>query len=139
MSHNNQVHSVFGDVIYSYTRAAALDDGVLVDVSETAQEAGILYPVAITAAAWADCVQWSETDSEERKVHQDQNGRLWDVLWMMRAAIIANRDASSLPFSVYRVARSGTLRTPQLAWLQADVGPGDDGEPVITIMLPNED
>ena len=32
---------IFGDVIYSYTRAQALADGVLVDVSERAKRAGI--------------------------------------------------------------------------------------------------
>src|SRR6185437_8267129 len=38
----------FGEVIYSYTRAQAIADGVLVDVSETAKEAGFKYPVALT-------------------------------------------------------------------------------------------
>ena len=37
------------DLIYSYTRAQALADGVLVDVSQMASEAGFRYPTAITA------------------------------------------------------------------------------------------
>ena len=40
--------SVFGDVIDVYTRAEAIEDGVLVDVTETAKEAGIVYPTAVT-------------------------------------------------------------------------------------------
>ena len=40
------------DLIHSYSRAQAIEDGVLVDVSETAREAGFTVPVAITRAAW---------------------------------------------------------------------------------------
>src|ERR1019366_7436165 len=43
---------VFGDVIYSYTRKQAIEDGVLVDITEMAKEAGIKYPVAITSTAF---------------------------------------------------------------------------------------
>jgi type I site-specific restriction endonuclease len=31
---------IFGEVIYSYTRAQAIEDGVLVDVTDMAKEAG---------------------------------------------------------------------------------------------------
>ena len=40
------------EIIYPYTRAQALEDGVLVDVSEIAKEAGIKFPVALTAAVY---------------------------------------------------------------------------------------
>lgn len=33
--------NTFGPVVFSYTRAQAIEDGVLVDVSEMAKEAGI--------------------------------------------------------------------------------------------------
>jgi hypothetical protein len=42
--------------IHRYTRAEALRDGVLIDVSQAAREAGIRYPVPLTAAPWAKCV-----------------------------------------------------------------------------------
>ncbi len=45
---------IFGEPISIYTRAQALDDGFLVDVSELAKEAGFRFPVALTRAAWAD-------------------------------------------------------------------------------------
>jgi hypothetical protein len=38
------------DLIHRYTRAGALADGVLVDVSAVAREAGIRFPVALTRA-----------------------------------------------------------------------------------------
>ncbi len=44
------------NLIYAYTRAQAIADGVLIDVSAFAAEAGFKYPVALTSAAWANCV-----------------------------------------------------------------------------------
>ena len=40
------------DLIYSYSRAQAIDDGILVDVSAHARDLGIRYPVAVTATLW---------------------------------------------------------------------------------------
>ena len=39
-------------VISQYTRAQAIEDGVLIDVSKMAKEAGFTIPVAVTAAVW---------------------------------------------------------------------------------------
>ena len=64
------------EVIYAYTRAQALSDGVLVDVTETAKEAGIRYPTAVTCAVWQQYVR-----VPEEVPWQDERGRLWDVLW----------------------------------------------------------
>jgi hypothetical protein len=47
------------DLISAYSRSEALADGLLVDVTETAREAGFLYPVALTRAAWELCVALS--------------------------------------------------------------------------------
>ena len=104
-----------------------------------AQEAGFKWPVAVTSAAWADCVAWSEDDSD-KQVHQDQSGRLWDVLFMASHAI--RQDSGSgdrLLFKLYRVRRDGYSMEAILATLKLIVGPGDQGEPVITILLPDED
>jgi hypothetical protein len=38
-----------------------------------------------------------------------------------------------------RVRNDNRDRTPPLVWLKALCGPGDQGEPVITILLPEED
>ena len=45
--HNNDAKP-FGPVIYSYTRAQAVADGVQVEVTKTAAEAGIKFPVFLT-------------------------------------------------------------------------------------------
>jgi hypothetical protein len=70
------------DVIHSYTRAGAIRDGVLLDVSATANEAGFKYPVALTAAAWAKCVA-----VPPGVLCQDEAGRLWDLLWQLARAV----------------------------------------------------
>ena len=138
-SNDHTAESYFGEAISNYTRAQAIEDGVLIDVNDMAQEAGFKLPVAMTVAAWSDCVDWSEDDSN-RQVHQDQSGRLWDVLFMASHAIRTQTgQASRLPFTLYRVPRDGCSRRSVLAQLKVVIGPGDRGEPVITILLPNED
>lgn len=128
---------IFGEPISTYTRRQALDDGVLVDVSELAREAGFKFPVAMTRAAWEDCVSWDEADSK-RQTHQDEQGRLWDALYM--ASLAARRNGGSeVRYQLYRVPRGGRGVRPRLVTLAMHVGPGDEGEPAITIMLPGED
>lgn len=137
MTPSDNLESLFGNVIYAYTRADAIADGALVDVSQTAREAGFRLPVAMSAAAWADCVEWSEADSQ-RQTHQDEPGRLWDVLWM--AAITARKaHGQRVPFQFYRVRRGGRGTRPKLTTLHLHIGPGDDCAPVITILMPHED
>lgn len=118
------------DVVHRCTRKQAIEDGFLVDVSETAREAGIKHPVAITRAVYDRYVQ-----VPEGVVCQDEAGRLWDVLWMFRTA--ARKCAGDrLLYRLY--VRNDNVR-PRPVTLKAICGPGDDAEPVITILLPNED
>lgn len=138
MNENQTVTELFGEVIYRYTRAQAIEDGVLVDVSDMAREAGFRWPVAMTSAAWADCVAWSE-DDDQRQVYQDESGRLWDVLWMAFVAIRSANGGTQLEYQLYRVPRDGKSVEAGLTTLKLVCGPGDTGEPVITIMLPGED
>ena len=131
--------SFFGNVISTYTRAQAIEDGVLVDVSSMAREAGFKWPVALTSGAWADCVAWTDDDSRQQ-AHQDQSGRLWDVLYMASHAIRTSKDSGDrLLFQLYRVPRDGYSTEAVLETLKLIVGPGDTCEPVMTILLPHED
>ena len=131
MTKNETKNDVFGDVIYQYTRAQAIDDGFLIDVTETAREAGISFPTAMTAAVWEQCVT-----VPEKAAWQDEMGRLWDVLTMLRYAIAHSKATQELAFSV---AVQNDARGPSRVELKALCGPGDQGEPVITIMMPDED
>jgi hypothetical protein len=121
------------DLIYRYTRAQAIEDGVLIDVSTVAREAGITYPVALTSAAWGRCV--TVPPGVEC---QDEAGRLWDVLFLLRLAIGRSDGGPEVCFGAH-VRDDYREGTPPLVRLKAVCGPGDAGEPVITVMLPEED
>lgn len=123
------------DIIHVYSRKRAIADGVLVDVTATAVEAGFKIPVALTSAVYEDCVRWDEADGRV----QDEAGRLWDVLWMAFNAAMRNRGGQRVEFELLRVDRAGYGYTPGRVRLAMEVGPGDTGEPVITIMQPHED
>lgn len=127
----------WNELVHRYTRAQAIADGLLIDVSTMAKEAGFRIAVALTAHVWADCVEWTDADSI-RQVTQDEAGRLWDVLWM---ANIAARRAQSdrVIFELFRVPRGGRGQRPRRTTLQMHIGPGDEAEPVITIMALGED
>ncbi len=138
-SNEPSAESFFGNVISTYTRAQAIEDGVLVDAGTMAKEAGFKWPVALTSAVWDDCVSWTDDDSQ-KQVHQDQSGRLWDVLYMASHGIRTRKDSGDrLLFQLYRVSRDGFSTGSALVTLKLIIGPGDAGEPVITILLPEED
>ena len=107
---------------------------MLIDVSATAREAGFKYPVARAAAPRSRCVE-----VPPGVVCQDEAGRLWDVLTMLRvAAGRPSDDPHELRFAVH-VRNDNRERPPPLVRLKALCGPGDQGEPVITIRMPDED
>jgi hypothetical protein len=133
----NNVSDIFGEVIHTYTRQQAIEDGYLIDVSYQAVEAGFRYPVALTRAVWEDCVAWSDDDSQ-RQAYQDEAGRLWDVLWMASRAALRSR-GERVQFQLYRVPRGGRGVRPRLVTLVMHIGPGDEGDAVVTLMLPGED
>jgi hypothetical protein len=121
------------EVISRYSRAQAIEDGVMINVSAVAREAGIRYPVALTAAVWAHCVAVPEGIE-----CQDEAGRLWDVLHMLRIAIQRSASGDGVGFAVH-VRNDNREGTPPLVQLWAVCGPGDDAAPVITVMMLDED
>lgn len=127
------------DLIHSYSRAEAIADGVLVDVTKPASEAGFKVPVTITRAAWADCVEWNDEIEARKATTQDESGRLWDVLWMAFNACRRPGEGQRRVFELHRVPREGRGNRPRRVALAVHIGPGDNAEPVITIMQPNED
>ena len=124
----------FGKVVYAYTRSQAVADGFQIEVTKTAGEAGIRFPVFITRTAF-DAYVTVPPDV----TGQDETGRLWDVVWMLRFAIRKTQTGRTrLPFALY--VRNDNRR-PQLVKLLAMCGPldMDDPQPAITVMMPDED
>ena len=132
---NGQSGSDFGPVIYSYTRAQAIADGFQIEVTKTAAEAGIGFPVFITRGVYEQCVA-----VPTGVTGQDEAGRLWDVVWMLRFAIIRSQPGTSrLIVALY--VRNSDSHPARLVKLLATAGAVDidDPAPAITVMLPDED
>ena len=130
----NPHDSPFGPVIYSHTRSQAVADGFQVEVTKTAQEAGIMFPVFLTRAVFDTYVA-----VPQGVTGQDEAGRLWDIVWMLRFAIRkAQSGQDHLPFALY--VRNDNRRA-KLVKLIATCGAldMDDPQPAITVMLPDED
>jgi hypothetical protein len=131
------------EIIYSYTREQAIADECLIDVSSTAAEAGFIHPVAITKAAHSKYVEWSEADTDGQ-TYQDEAGRLWDVLWVLKCALLRLKKLNAKPsneifYKLHVIPRDGRSRKPTIAELKVVIDGGDNGQAVLTIMLPNED
>ena len=133
---------MFGPVIHEYSRAEALADGTLVDVMAEAEKWELANPikcpfkwhVAMTATVWHEFVQW---DNDEEHAYQDESGRLWDVLFMAYMGAKKNPDASEIEFPLSSVPHG--KQKGEEKRLRLVISGGDNGEPVMTIMLTNED
>lgn len=121
------------DLVFRYTRAQAIADGVQVDVSELAREAGIKFPVFLTRAVFDKYVT-----VPLGVTGQDEAGRLWDVVWLLRMALVrATSGENRLPFALY----VREVRGLRLVKLIAYCGPldFDKPEPALTVTAPDED
>ena len=126
--------SPFGEVIYSYTRSQAVADGVQVDVTKTAQEAGIKFPMFLTRAVFDNFVAVPPASTG-----QDEAGRLWDLIWMTRFAILRSHGHTDrLPVALY--VRNDNHRAKLVKLIATcsalDI---DDPQPALTLMMPDED
>jgi hypothetical protein len=131
---NKAAADIFGPVIYTYSRVQAVAEGVQVEVSKVAKEAGIRFPVFLTRAVYDSFVV-----VPPGVTGQDEAGRLWDIVWLLRFAIRkAQPGQARLPFALY--VRNDN-KAPRLIKLVAMCGALDidDPQPAITIMLPDED
>jgi hypothetical protein len=136
----------FGPVIYSYTRSQAIADGFQIEVSKVAREAGITFPVFLTRAVYDNYVTVPPALKNGKcGSHQDEAGRLWDIVWMTRFAILKAKPGQGgqcgshrLPVALY--VRNDNRRA-RLIKLIATCGPLDidDPQPAITVMMPDED
>jgi hypothetical protein len=139
------------ELISVYSRNQAIEDGVLIDCTdepfdELNRNAGLLFDVAMTNAVFHRYVEVPE----QFQGSQDVKGRYWDVIWMFRCAASRHKaDGNELFFEFLclpngdvgyeeneKRADGGVYRLVQL---KAVVGPGDRGEPCLTVMLPTED
>lgn len=114
----------WGEPISVYTRAQAIEDGVLVPVDDLAREAGFLIPVVMTASVDALC-------GSHGRPYADYRGRQWDVLYLAAYAWKRALRANSAPHEARFVVRMGARNETLVLAFNAYEG--------FTIMLPGED
>lgn len=143
------------NIISSYSRAQALEDGMLVDIDAidptikegrpgARLEAGYKVPVAVTKRVYDECI----AVNERCEGHQSIAGRLWDVMFLSRMAPGSGRNTDHHTYKFYCTRPNepapgaqmmGEGSSAELTELVMVIGPGDNAEPVITIMFPGED
>ena len=124
----------FGNLIYSYTRAQAIADGVLIDVTDEAKAHGFKVPVAITDHLFHGYVAF--VPEELQSQGQSATGRLHDLLTLAMIAARTSKGTDRAYFKIAFLMAPGRAETVQVI---AHIGPGDTAEPVLTIMLPEDD
>ena len=96
------------EVISAYSREDAIEDGVLVDISKWAREAGFRHPVAVTQAVWR-ILEPSEVLAKEG---QSAAGRAWDMLAILRMKIRSAGSTDAVQLAPLFVLESGRSSKP---------------------------
>ena len=146
----NENRNPFADmeVISSYSRAQAIEDGVLMELL-LAREAGFRYGVAVTVGVFAVIAPWAQgSQGDVSKPAEGQplyglgqsfDGRAWDLLTILLNEIRRGKGGARVDFAPLFLMPGIAQDRPMPVQLVAICGPGDEGEPIITIALPGED
>jgi hypothetical protein len=132
---SDQPEDLYGKVVFRISRRKLIEDGTLLDISTAAREAGIVFPTALTG-----CGRTTVTRSRRRSrsvscgICAGCSGAPPET--RSRAAS-SKTSFSETKFFHLLVKVRATGRT-KLAEVKAVCSPGDDLEPVITL-LPEED
>ena len=118
-----QADQPFGPIIFSYTRAQAIEDGVLVDVTDLARRAGFKVSTVMTCGLVAELVEAFGPGC----IEATKFAVLRQLYKVVRAL---PEDQPAGPRIDMKIAHIDAYSL---------MGPGDNGEPVLTIMLDGED
>ncbi|MBI5767758.1 MAG: hypothetical protein HZA93_08170 [Verrucomicrobia bacterium] len=121
----NPNDEIFGAPIYSYSRSQAIEDGMLVDISqlEIVKQHWKL-PCACSSSVWGII-----DDATVRGF--DRIGILHDLFTLAKAKIPPSEKTNRLYFKAVVAYRTYDF--------VLHCGPGDDALPVLTLMLPSDD
>lgn len=124
------------EIIDQYTRQQAIKDGVLVDLTqdygELCQE-HYKIPVACTAAVWGIV----DKAVKNEKYANDYNGVLHDILWMSQQGKVREQKITIEHIIWFKCIITGAGRKKYWTF-KVVCHPGDNFEPVVTIMLSDE-
>ena len=122
------------NLIYSYTREQAIEDGVLIDVTDAARGVGFKVHTVVTATLFHGYV---EPPTGLEGEGQSTAGRLHDLLFLVLCA--ARKNHAGADRATVRVAFLMAPGKTETVDVIVHIGPGDQGEPVLTLMLPEDD
>ena len=122
---SSELNEIFGDVIFTYSREQAHEDGVLLDVSDTEGAKLFKFPVSITGNLSATLAKGHGAEPETFQA------RLWDVLYM---GTLASKRANGGDPDVFYTVRVGNRNVR--VW--ANCEPDDTGAPCRTFGLPED-
>lgn len=136
---NNPTVTIAGEeweVLYTYSRAQAIADGVLIDagigdLAEVSRQ-HYKYPIAMTSAVFAII----EAAVNNKAWANDWKGVWHDICWMARNGVIGNDGDDTTRY--FGVIIRGAGRNG-LYSMKIVCGPNDDATPCLTVMLENED
>lgn len=128
----------WGKPISVYTRAQALADGVLVDLTESAKPYGFKIPLACTDTVWRT-LDWPV--GHKPGLGQSTAGRVHDVLTLARMGAngAAQAGLSVVAFDALLVPVDGEGTKARSVHFRLVVSGGDHGEPVLTLLFPGEE
>ena len=113
-------------------REAAIQAGILIDVTPTALQLGISFPVTITRPLWEVGIVTNQSLPEE-----DQTSRLRDILMAFRLRLASLTTVSPLLDFPVLLALPPS-RVPQPVPLFALIQPDPTHQANVTLLLPNE-
>lgn len=113
-------------------REAAIQAGILIDVTPTALQLGISFPVTITRPLWEVGIVTNQSLSEE-----DRTSRLRDILMAFRLRLASLTTVSPLLDFPVLLALPPS-RVPQPVPLFALIQPDPTHQANVTLLLPNE-
>jgi hypothetical protein len=118
------------------TRKQALEEGKQRDMSETAKEAGLLFPVFITDVVWNN---WITPDQKSRDSGQNEEHRVKYVISKLVYSLRVHRQTSKSDTIYFNVSFTKGAELEDVVLIsKLGVIDSDDPRPCITIMMPEE-
>lgn len=115
------------NIIFSYTRKQAIEDGVLIDINAVYPDECKIYkyPIAFTSELW--------------ELVSGKKAWVWDILFMsLHSPTFKMLSESTKLFTLSLPSEAGSNNIDEHT-LKIVVSGGDNGEPVITVMFKNQD
>jgi uncharacterized protein DUF6573 len=110
----------------------AIETGALIDVTATAKQLGLSFPVTVTKPLWEVGIAPTNTLTQE-----EQSARLRDVLMAFRLRLATQPSISPLiDFPALLALPPGAV--PQPVPLFALIQPDEDHRATVTLLMPNE-